>query len=262
MLPPLALLIASSHLRENNMAGFGHEYDDFVKLQAVFPDHVIELTPRGYKKVTARFVYDSPTSVYQKLLQDYNKENDDFFLFEALRVARGIPWCRHREDELWQRTWHKMILPMHVSFCAYEPRTTGEKADNVQLVVGCCHCKKQNVKMSHCTGCVGTQYCSTECQESAWPSHKKSCRLANEYDQIIEILWELAGMHFGYQEYNLAQGAAEQILAFSKVSMKWTRNSQQIKLADLLEPYLSRGVVPQRGMSRTGVSVDDVGNRK
>jgi hypothetical protein len=230
------------------MTTHGHEYDDFIQLQAAFPDQVIEVNPHEHKHVFARYVYDNPSTVFHRLVQ-YSREEDqdDLFLYEAKCVAGGLPWCRHREDKFSQRTWHKMILPMHVTFCAYEPCTAGEKANKVQLVMGCCHCKKQNVKMSHCTGCVGTQYCSSLCQASAWSSHKKFCRLPNEYDQIIEILWELAGMHFGYEEYHLAHGVAEQILSFSALSMRWGRDSQQQRLAHLLEPYLSEGVIPQRG---------------
>ena len=230
------------------MTTHGHEYDDFIKLQAAFPDRLIEVKPDEHKHVVARYIYDSPRTVHRKLVEYYEEdEQDDFFLYEALRVAQGIPWCRRGKDGTTQRTWHKMILPMHMSFCTYEPHSAGEKAGKVQLVLGCCHCKKEDVKMNHCSGCVGTQYCSTECQKSAWSSHKKFCRLPNEYDQIIEILWELAGMHFGYGEYQLAHGVAEQILSFSALSMRWGRDSQQQRLAHLLEPYLSEGVIPQRG---------------
>jgi hypothetical protein len=229
------------------MAVHGHEYDDIIKVQNAFPDSSIEVNPHEHKHVFALSIYDTPRSVQHQLIEYSNeKGQEDFFLYESMCVSMGIPWCRSGKDGTTRRTWHKMILPTHVSFCAYEPHSAGEKAGNMQLVVGCCHCKKQDVKMKFCTGCVGTQYCSTECQAVAWPSHKKSCRLPNEFDQMIEILWELTGMHYGYGEYDLAQGAAEQIMVFSKGSMRWGRISQQERLAHLLEPYLSEGVIPQR----------------
>jgi hypothetical protein len=177
-------------------------------------------------------------------------DNENLLLDEALRVARGIPWSFCKSDGTIRRPFYKLVMPEHIHFCAYEPRSA--KVDDMQVVVvvGCCHCKKEDVKMKHCTGCVGTQYCSTQCQEAAWSSHKKFCRLSNASDQLIEVFWELAGMHFAYGEYAVAQMAAVNIQALSTSSMRWGRIGQQKRLVGLLQPYLTEGVVPQRGTRR------------
>ncbi|KII87049.1 hypothetical protein PLICRDRAFT_243254 [Plicaturopsis crispa FD-325 SS-3] len=40
--------------------------------------------------------------------------------------------------------------------------------------------KYDDDKMKRCSGCLGPQYCSKECQRLAWPSHKRSCKEARQ----------------------------------------------------------------------------------
>ncbi|KAJ1463876.1 hypothetical protein T484DRAFT_1758512, partial [Baffinella frigidus] len=208
------------------MSVHGHEYDGLNRLQAVYPDRVIDINLHKHKHVSARISYDCPSTIWQALVEV--TEDDKHFLFdEALRLARGIPWCFSKSDGTIRRPFYKLIMPKYIQFCAYEPRSAKEDDMQVVVVVGCCHCKKEDVKMNHCTGCVGTQYCSTQCQEAAWSSHKKFCRLPNASDQFIEVFWELAGMHFAYGEYDVAAQAAVFIQELSTSSMRWGRIGQQ-----------------------------------
>jgi hypothetical protein len=228
----------------------GHEYDALNRLQADYPDRLIEINPHEHKNVSVRILFDSPSTIWQALVEATEDDKDNLLLDEALRVARGIPWSFCKPDGTQRRPFHKLIMSEHIHFCAYESQSVKADDMKVVVVVGCCHCKKEDVKMKHCTGCVGTQYCSTECQESAWSSHKKYCRLPNAIDQCIEVLWELAGMHFAYGEYDVARMAAVYIQSVSISSMRWGRIGQQNRLVKLLQPYLTEGVVPQCGTHR------------
>jgi hypothetical protein len=232
------------------MAVHGHEYDGLNRLQAVYPDRVIDIKLHKHKHVYARIPYNCPSTIWQVLVEALEDDDKNLLLDEAMRVAQGIPWSFCTSDGTIRHPFYKLVLPDHIHFCAYEPRSAKEDDMKLVVVVGCCHCKKEDVKMHHCTGCVGTQYCSTQCQEAAWSSHKKFCRPSNASDQFIEVLWELAGMHFAYGEYAVAQMAAVNIQALSTSSNRWGRIGQQKKLADLLQPYLTEGAVPQRGTRR------------
>jgi hypothetical protein len=50
----------------------------------------------------------------------------------------------------------------------------------------CFSCHRRTAKK--CSGCKCAFFCSTECQQTAWPGHKKLCKLVNAVD--IEVLAE------------------------------------------------------------------------
>ncbi len=49
----------------------------------------------------------------------------------------------------------------------------GERAGMWKL---CNHCRAGRLSLQVCSGCRGKHYCSKECQEADWPSHKSECR--------------------------------------------------------------------------------------
>jgi hypothetical protein len=200
-----------------------------------------------HKHVHLHKKYNGPGTIMTTLKQACKGKKFDLLLREAYSITVGEGWSFCGENGARRGPWHKLILHEHANFIPYAPRSASEVTPMIVEVVGCCHCKKPDGKMLRCAGCMIAQYCSTACRESAWSSHKSVCRPPNEADQMIEVLWDLAGMHFAYGEYFTAKIAADKIIALSTSSMRWGRIGQQKRLLHLLEPYLSQGVVPQRG---------------
>lgn len=44
----------------------------------------------------------------------------------------------------------------------------------------CRKCASPPAKLLLCSGCLGPQYCSPECQKADWPNHKKDCQMKIE----------------------------------------------------------------------------------
>ena len=47
-------------------------------------------------------------------------------------------------------------------------------------------CMKTGVELKRCAGCKVAWYCSKECQNAAWPEHKKTCAPAKPEKKIEE----------------------------------------------------------------------------
>lgn len=47
-------------------------------------------------------------------------------------------------------------------------------------IKACAWCKQGDVKLKVCTGCSSAWYCSSSCQASDWPTHKKACRATKQ----------------------------------------------------------------------------------
>ena len=53
-------------------------------------------------------------------------------------------------------------------------------AAQVQEQKKCQNCGVTDKKLSQCSRCHFERYCSTECQKTAWPEHKKVCLMGLE----------------------------------------------------------------------------------
>ncbi|KAJ1465938.1 hypothetical protein T484DRAFT_1647558 [Baffinella frigidus] len=149
----------------------------------------------------------------------------------------------HYNDGVLSKEFYRDLIPSYRTFCPYTKSTPVPIAS----VIGCSQCKKNDVKTMRCSGCSHARYCSSACQASAWPGHQKICRPPNASDKKIDIIWELMGMHFARGEFETTRQAAVKIITLSSSSMRWERVGQQKRLNYMLEPYLSGGIVPQRG---------------
>ena len=61
------------------------------------------------------------------------------------------------------------------------------ESDGVAPSPGACTvCMKTGIELKRCAGCKVAWYCSKECQNAAWPEHKKTCAPAKPEEKIEE----------------------------------------------------------------------------
>jgi hypothetical protein len=101
-------------------------------------------------------------------------------------VCNSIPDVQQKMEEMTTeeiRLIHFFIFDLCGSDCDDMIISSKEEAlkwiqeKGFEFKVKMCHvCKKEDIKMKKCAGCMSIRYCSEECQKKDWKSHSMGCK--------------------------------------------------------------------------------------
>ncbi len=105
------------------------------------------------------------------------------------RVYQALLFCLEFSDQEWnhdEKRFHEGTpLETLVAFEKANPtlghktatlRQQKDESDRRSVLSGhCLSCSKAPLKLMICSGCKLAQFCSRECQKTAWPQHRKTC---------------------------------------------------------------------------------------
>lgn len=137
-------------------------------------------------------------SEYETKLQAFAEQGED--VESAIRKAMDEEKCSSIEMEAMAQAMAR-LNPGQTQFemggvesqKVYDEFVKGPEAKESRAdVYSCSYCgtKTSAKKLSGCSRCKMATYCSRECQEAAWPAHKKECVKVSKEPKEQMLTWE------------------------------------------------------------------------